>query len=108
MSLRVPILPPVLAPSSATPHELLLGSMNHPCLGLRQPLRLTITRDGPLVVAHASELEEFGYGPHLTSAVEDFRQTLLELYQTPKTESDRLGSDLTHLWRRLQSLIEER
>jgi len=95
-------------PTHATPENLLLGNLNHPRLRLRQPVNVIITRDDSLLIASIPEIEEFGYGPHLTSAIEDLRQTLVELFQTLKSEQSRLGSDIVQLWNQLQVLIEER
>lgn len=98
----------ITAGRSATPDSLQLGSLAHPHLRLRRPLPLTVTHDGPLIIASCQALEEFGYGPHLSAAVEDFRQTVAELYDTLKADRDRLGPDLSGLWQQLQALIEER
>jgi len=98
----------VAEPPSATPPTLLLGNLNHPILRLRQPLALSVEREDHWIVATYPELDEFGYGGHLTEAVEDFRQSLIELYLTLKAEQDRLGPDLQKVWQRLQDLIQER
>jgi hypothetical protein len=92
----------------ATPESLLVGNLNHPCLRLRKPIKVFITRDDALLIASIPELEEFGYGSHLTAAVEDLRQTLIELYCTLKAEQSRLGPDMIQLWTQLQELIKEK
>jgi hypothetical protein len=92
----------------ATPERLLIGNLNHPRLRLREPINVIITRDDSLLIASIPEIEEFGYGTHLTAAVEDLRQTLIELFQTLKVERSRLGPDMLQLWNQLQVLIEER
>jgi hypothetical protein len=94
--------------AKATPESLLVGNLNHPHLRLREPIQVIITRDDSLIIASIPEIEEFGYGTHLTAAVEDLRQTLIELFQTLKSEQSRLGPHLTELWSQLQVLIEER
>lgn len=97
-----------LAPLSATPSHLLLGNLNHPTLRLRHPLNLLIEREDQWIIATYPELDEFGYGAHLTEAVEDFRQSVIELYLTLKAEHEYLGPDLQRVWQSLQELIEER
>jgi hypothetical protein len=92
----------------ATPTQLLVGNLNHPRLRLREPINVIITEDDSLLIASIPDIEEFGYGSHLTAAVEDLRQTLIELFQTLKAEQSRLGLDMAQLWTRLQVLIEER
>jgi len=93
---------------SATPDRLLLGSLNHPRLRLIRSLPLIITREESYVIAHMPELEEFGYGLHLTAAIQDLRQSLVELYQGLEADQDRLGPDLTDLWQMLQQFIRAR
>lgn len=95
-------------PPSATPERLLVGNLNHPRLRLRQPISVIMTRDDSSLIASIPEIEEFGYGFHLTAAVEDLRQTLVELFQTLQAEQSRLGPDMKQLWNKLQELIEER
>jgi hypothetical protein len=95
-------------PARATPERLLVGNLNHPHLRLRHPISVMITRDESLLIASIPEIDEFGYGPHLTAAVEDLRQTLIELFQTLKSEQSRLGPGMLQLWGQLRELIEER
>jgi len=92
----------------ATPPSLVLGTLNHPRLRLRRPLELRISREEGSVVASVPELEEFGYGPHLSVAIDDLRQGLVELYQTLEIEQHRLGPDLSELWQQMQRLIQPR
>lgn len=92
----------------ATPEHLLIGNLNHPRLRLREPITIIITREDSLLIASIPEIEEFGFGSHLTAAVEDLRQTLVELYLTLKAEQDHLGPDMIHLWNQLLEIIEER
>jgi len=95
-------------PTPATPEHLLLGNLNHPRLRLRQPVHVILTRDDSLLIASIPEIEEFGYGPHVTAAIEDLRRTLVELFQTLKSEQSRLGPAMVRLWSQLQVLIDER
>ena len=89
----------------ATPAEILLGSLNHPALRLRKPIPLKIDREDEHVVAAWQEFDEFGYGAHLTVALEDFRQTLVELYLSLEADQKNLGPELQALWRSLQEWI---
>lgn len=54
-------------PARATPETLLVGNLNHPRLRLREPINVIITRDDSLLMASIPEIEEFGYGSHLTA-----------------------------------------
>lgn len=102
-------LPPATTPS-ATPPELLLGSLPHPWLRLRAPLRLRVEREGEQVTVWSDDLEELGFGPHLTAAVADFQQTVVELYLTLRQDARaaRLGPAMRQLWDTLQQFIELR
>ncbi len=99
---------PSLTVETATPPEILLGSIPSPDLRLRAPIRLEAQREGDSVTVWSEELEEFGYGPHLTAAIEDFQQTVIELYHTLATEQGRLGPGMIDLWARLQLFFERR
>lgn len=90
---------------SATPAEILLGCLNHPSLRLRKPIPLKIEREEGHVVAAWLELDEFGYGAYLTAAVEDFRQTLVEVYLGLEGDQENLGPELQALWRSLQEWV---
>lgn len=90
---------------TATPAEILLGSLNHPALRLRKPIPLKIDREDEHVVAAWQEFDEFGYGAHLTVALEDFRQTLVELYLSLEADQKNLGPELQALWHSLQEWI---
>ncbi len=93
---------------TATPPEIYLGALPGPELRLRTPLRLEVQREDDSVVVWSADLDEFGYGPHLTAAIEDFQQTIIELYHTLEGEQDRLGPGMVELWGVLQQTIERR
>ena len=93
---------------SATPREVILGTLPHPRLRLLAPIRLQVQREDGSVTVWAEDLEEVGYGPDLGAAIQDFQQTLIELYTTLDREHDRLGPGMAQLWRRLGQLIESR
>ena len=95
---------------SATPREISLGNLSHPSLRLRSPLRLDVSRDGDSVGVWSPELEEMGYGPNLGAAIEDFQQTLIELFLTLEADAkeNRLGAGMEQLWERLQHVIAQR
>jgi hypothetical protein len=98
----------VAAPSSAIPAEVTIGTLHHPSLELRRPVRLAVALDGEFVTATFDQLDEFGYGADLAAAVEDWEQTIAELYFTLRAEQQRLGPSLLPLWEQLQTVVEER
>lgn len=90
------------------PDHMFLGALRHPGLRLKTPLRITFSTENEYVIVECPELNEFGYGAHLTAAIVDLQNTIAELYFTLKEEQARLGSDLSTLWATLQAKIEER
>lgn len=98
----------ITVPERATPAEFLIDALRHPQLRLRAPLRVQVEREGEFVLVWNDQLRELGYGSYLTAAVEDFQQTLIELYFTLRGEQARLGSDMSRLWQELRRYVEER
>ncbi len=96
------------AATSATPGTLVLGSLRHPQLRLRSSLPLRVEREHDFVTVWNDALEELGYGPYLTVAVEDFQKTVVELYFSLRSDQSRLGPEMARLWQKLQERIEER
>lgn len=98
----------VAAPASATPTDMLIGSLPHPRLRLRAPIRVEIQREAGEVGVWSPDLEELGTGSHLTAALEDFQRSIVELYLTLSADHDRLGPGMTAVWRQLQNLVDVR
>jgi len=90
------------------PAEFVVGTLRHPFLRLRHPVRLAVAQDEEFVAVVLDEINEFGYGPHLTAAVEDWQQTIAGLYLTLEAERERLGPAMADLWQRLQTIVEPR
>jgi hypothetical protein len=94
--------------SGSQPAELYIGSLPDPRLRLRIPLRVTVEEEDGVVSVWNSELEEVGYGSNRGAAVQDFQQTLVELYRTLENDQDRLGPEMERVWGLLQQLLDER
>ena len=108
------IFPPFPPPIEQTgtigptlPETMLLGMLRDPRLRLLAPLTITFERENNDIIAYCEELEEFGFGTHLTEAIEDLQATIAELYFTLKEENDRLSSNLKRLWDSLHQKIKE-
>lgn len=84
-----------------------IGSLLDARLRMSRPVTLAIEKDEDFFVAWHEELQEFGYGANPISAVQDFRNTLAQLYWQLKEDQDRLGADLFETWKRLSSLVYE-
>ncbi len=102
------LLPAVTIVEPATPTDVLLGTLPDPEIRLQAPIHLEVQQEDDNVAVWSEELEEFGYGPHLTAAIEDFQQTVIELYHTLAAEQGHLGPGMVDLWARLQLFIERR
>jgi hypothetical protein len=90
------------------PAEYVVNTLDHPSLGLCQPLRLRVEQENEFVTVWNEDLEELGYGTDLLAAVADFQDTVTELYCTLRDEQAQLGPAMARLWRQIQLLVEER
>ena len=93
---------------SATPLELQLGTLAHSRLQVRRPFMLKVGRENEHVTVWNADIEEIGYGPDLSAAIGDFQQAVIELYMSLCSDQDRLGPDMTRLWKALQGFVVER
>jgi len=85
------------------------GAMNDPKLRIVCPIELKVIRDAGTVSVVAREIDEFGHGPDLSSALDDFRATLTELFNELQARSEaELGPDLRRVWEFLSSHIAPR
>ena len=84
-----------------------IGSLLDTRLRMRQPVTLVIEKDEDFFVAWHEELQEFGYGADPISAVQDFRNTMAQLYWQLKEDQHRLGADLFETWEMLSTLVYE-
>lgn len=91
----------------ALPETMLLGALRDPRLRLVVPLTITFESENDDIIAHCEDLEEFGFGKHLTEAIEDLQVAIAELYFTLKQENNRLGSNLKRIWGSLRQKIKE-
>lgn len=98
---------PIETVGPTLPSTMLLGTLRNPHLHLIVPLTITFERENNDIVAYCEELEEFGFGTHLTEAIEDLQAAIAELYFTLKEENDRLGSDLARIWDSLHQKTKE-
>ncbi len=98
---QIPSIGPTL------PSTMLLGALQDPRLHLTVPLTITFEREKENIVAHCEELDEFGFGNHLTEAIADLQAAITEVYFTLKEENNRLGPDLERIWDSLRQKIKE-
>ena len=79
--------------------KLLLGSLQHPTLRLRKSIELCLgEEDGQVIVEWPEAMSLFGHGGHLASAIDDFRLSVAELYDSLASEDvDSLGPAMIEL-----------
>src|SRR5207247_3316826 len=66
--------------TSVRPDKILFGLILNPQLRIKKPLRVDISRSENSTIAYCPALEEFGYGPNISAALDDLAKTLSELF----------------------------
>ena len=84
---------------------LFIHSLHDPRLRLNVSLPITLEDDGYQFVAYAPDLDIYGLGETEYEAIEDLRQSIVDLYFDLKAE--KLGGDLQKIWNYLQSVVTE-
>ena len=92
----------------ARPESVHLRTLKDPQYRLRKPIPLGVSLQESIVVVTWSEIDEFGQGETMTSAVDDFGQTLRELYNRLYAPEVQLGADLQRVKQVLGEYIEQR
>jgi hypothetical protein len=85
-----------------------LGQLRDPVLRLRAPLPLETKRRRGVVTVTYAPLMLWGEGQSLADAMEDFGQTLVELYLGLHAAQGRLGAGLAPLWEHAQQIVAPR
>jgi hypothetical protein len=105
----IPLRPRTLGARVQRPdNQLRLGSLRSGRLRVRSAFRVEIQRLDGRVVAHAEEINEFGFGANLSEAIADLQGTIAELYDTLESEESRLGPDLRRVWEVLRKKVLRR
>lgn len=90
------------------PEKLLFGAIQDPTVRIKMPISVSVSVHDGAVVVHAEDLNEFGYGDSLSSALADLGKTLAELFHSLQNDRDRLGPELTKVHETLLSYVERR
>jgi hypothetical protein len=85
---------------------LLLYSLRHPRLRLRNPIAVSLEDDGSQVIAFAYDLDLFGYGETEGEALDDLRHTIVDLYLTLRENVKTLGTLPERVWEYLADVVE--
>ena len=86
---------------------LLLYSLRHPGLRLRNPIAVSLEDDGAQVIAAAYDLDLFGYGETESDALDDLRRTTVDHYLTLRENEGALSSLPRQVWDYLADVVEE-
>lgn len=86
----------------------LLYSLHHPDLSLSNPIALSLEYDpdADQVVAHAYDLNLFGYGETELAALSDLRRTVVDLYLELQESQARLTGEALAVWRYLSQVVQ--
>jgi len=86
---------------------ILIYSLHHPHLKLREPLAVYLEHDGEQMIAFCYDLDVFGYGDTETEALQDLRQTAADLYFALRDNRNELGPLPEKVWDYMTSIVEE-
>ena len=81
-----------------------INSLHNSHLTLHVPISISLEYDGYQFIAYAPDLDIYGCGDSEYEAIEDLRESIVELYFDLKEEA--LGSDLQKIWEYLNSIME--
>jgi len=86
----------------------LLYSLHHPNLSLSAPIALTLEYDpdADQVIAHAYDLNVFGYGETELTALSDLRRTVVDLYLELQENRACLTGEALAVWRYLSQVVQ--
>jgi len=86
----------------------LLYSLHHPVLSLSAPIALSLEHDpdADQVIAHAYDLNLFGYGETELAALSDLRRTVVDLYLELQENQARLTGEALAVWRYLSQVVQ--
>jgi hypothetical protein len=87
--------------------SLLLYSLRHPRLRLRNPIAVSLEDDGVQTIASAYDLDLFGHGETEGEALDDLRRTIVDLYASLKESADTRGPLSQQVWEYLSDVVEE-
>jgi hypothetical protein len=91
----IPISKPILI------HDLLAKGLR-----LREPLAVSLDYDESQVIAYCYDLDVFGYGETEIEALNDLRQTIVDLYFTLRENRRNLGEYAEGVWEYLGRIVE--
>jgi len=89
------------------PKQINFGALKDPLLRVLKPIQLSVSSEEDHIVLHWPEVEEFGTGQTLSSALDDFSASLRQLYHHLHGDA-KLGVDLLNVRRILDEYVAQR
>ena len=89
------------------PSHVLLGFLSKVGYRVIKAIPVKLEEEGDNVIASWVDADEFGTGASMSAACEELGRTLAELYESLKTDKDKLGPDLVRVWNLLQEHVVE-
>lgn len=94
-------------PLARLPDEMMLGSLGDRRLRVLVPIHVLVSTENDDYIAHADEVDEFGFGSSYMDAVRDLQRAMVELYLTLSTEAA-LGPEMQRTLKVLRTKLAER
>lgn len=85
---------------------LFIHSLHNSRLELKIPLPISLENDGYQFIIYNPDIDIYGCGETEYEAIEDLRQSIVDLYFDLKEEE--LGTDLQKIFEYLQSVVSEK
>lgn len=93
-------------PLRITPYHLEIRSLHHELFTLKEPISVIIEEEEDQVITYAPDLEIYGCGDDVGEALEDLRESIVELYMDLRKNKGKLGKDLERIWIYLSRAID--
>lgn len=88
--------------------QVLLGNLRCFNLRLKQPLLVSVEQNEKEFVCDCPDVDIYGVGDTEQEAIVDFSENLEDFFYLLKKEGEKkLGKQMIHIWRFLETIIEE-
>ena len=86
---------------------ILIYSLYNENLCLLHPISVSLDYDESVVIAYSYDLDLFGYGETESEALNNLRQTIVDLYLELRENKNNLDINARKVWNYLNNIIEE-
>lgn len=95
----------IFAETRQPSRTIFLRDLGHPIYRLGSPLPVVLEVDGPHVVAYSHDLDIFGWGDVEDEALNDFKASVCELFESLREDRASLGPHLQKVLRHIEQMI---